>query len=134
MPTEEEIAQQEQQDLAAQQSAEGGNEGAEGTEGGEGGGQQEPTAEEIANTERVDALLERGNAEDAEFTEEELTFLKEQGVDVVSDDDNSNFFDEVETLTGTNLEVDYGDIDPNSAQGVVKYLDAHKANVEASFE
>jgi len=93
----------------------------------------EKTPEEIANSEKIDSLLERGNSEDAEFTQQELDFLKENGVKIETGED-SNFFTEVETLTGNALEVDYGDIDPNSAQGVVKYLDAHKVSVESNFE
>jgi len=92
----------------------------------------EKTEEEKQVEQQVDSLLEKGNADPESLTDEEVQFLKDNGVEV--EEGTSNVFSEVEEITGNALEVDFGDVDPSSPQGVATYLEAHREAVESSFE
>lgn len=88
--------------------------------------EQEEEREEGKNEELISSLVDKAEKDPQSLTDDEIKILKDSGVIIENDDENqedySEFFSAVESITGEELSVDFGDTPPTTPEGMVKYL------------
>ena len=90
--------------------------------------EEEEEDSEALTDEEIKALKEKPVEE---LTEEEKELL--QKLDSEEEEDDGTFWEDVEAITGVKLEVDYGDVDPESPAGAALREDAVVKNAVDSF-
>ena len=90
---------------------------------------QEPSN---ADKEKANRIAELQAISDEDITPEQVQELRDLGVDVLEHD--GEFWEDVEKLTGDKVEVDFGNTDPESPEGVLKYMDAYSDAKVSGFE
>lgn len=82
--------------------------------------------EPIELSDKAKELLEKGTKNPESLTKEEIALLKKEGVQVESSESDTNFWKEFESKSGEELKLDFGDTDPESVDGVLKYAEAFR--------